>query len=122
MSQMLSPDLPSRYITHFFCGFLSGNNVTGKGTISFDGVGSLLQTSPALHNAALAIAALDVGGQRLPSTIGDQKLQDRFAMQAYSTSVRILQTDLSDKVVAESDATLWGTFLLGLFEVRCFLK
>lgn len=106
-------NLPSRYITHLCSSSFCLNNFTGRPFDGFQDVFSLLDSSPALYNAVIAVAAMDVRCQRILS----QKSPEASALQYYRTAISSVQTELVDRDVGVNDSVLWSTFFLGIFEV-----
>ena len=106
-------DLSSRYATHLYSSSFCLNNLTGRPFDGFDDVCSLLDSSPSLYNAAIAVAAMDVRHQRIPSP----KSPEASALQCYRTAISSVRTELVDRNVGANDSILWSTFFLGIFEV-----
>jgi hypothetical protein len=106
-------DLPSRYVAHLYSSSFCLNNFTGRPFDGFDDVCSLLDSSPSLYNAAIAVAAMDVRRQRIPSL----RSPEASALQHYRTAISSVQTELVDRNVGANDSILWSTFFLGVFEV-----
>lgn len=106
-------DLSSRYATHLYSSSFCLNNFTGRPFDGFQDVCSLLDSSPSLYNAAIAVAAMDVKRQRIPSP----KYPEASALQYYRTAISSVQTELVDRNVGANDSILWSTFFLGIFEV-----
>lgn len=106
-------DLPSRYVAHLCSSSFCLNNFTGRPFDGFQDVCSMLDSSPSLYNAAIAVAAMDVGRQ----TILSPKSPEASALKYYRTAISSVQTELVDRDVGANDSILWSTFFLGVFEV-----
>ena len=112
VGRLILPDQNCSLLTHFYLSFLALNSFTG-GTDDFRKLHSLLQDSPTLFNAAIAVSALHVGGQDSAFCLR----RTHVALQSYRTAVSCLRRDLDDRAQRLDDSTLWSTFLLGMFEV-----
>lgn len=106
----------SLFIKHFFSNFLGRNDFGGN--LDLGTIISEFQKSPSLYHASIAVGALDLSYKlALPST-SEKKGAELGALMAYRTSVLDFQRDIGSKRIQQSDASLWTTFFLGLFEVQ----
>lgn len=101
------------YLEYFFSHFLYQNAFTSISPQFANSVITLLHSSSELHNAVEAISALHIS----QSTSFLQEKDDPAALQAYSRSVRSLQTKLESESTTRDPSVLWATLLLGVFEV-----
>lgn len=108
----LSPS--DAYLDYFFTHFLYQNAFTSISPQFANSLVTFLHHSSELHDAVKAIAALHISH----STSFLQGRDDPAALQAYSRSVRSLQTKLELEPTARDPSVLWATLLLGVFEVR----
>lgn len=103
------------FIGHFFSGFLAANDFGGS--LDLDTVISQFQSSPSLYYASIAVGALDLSN-KLPQVPAVERKDARVgALNAYRTSIVSVQKDLNNSDIRQSDASLWTTFFLGLFEL-----
>ncbi|KAH8804371.1 fungal-specific transcription factor domain-containing protein [Xylogone sp. PMI_703] len=77
----------------------------------------LIRGSPHLFHAATAIGALDASRQGSSRTFQEQQSPQLIAFSSYHKSISTFQASLSCKDITQRDDILWGTFLLGLFEL-----
>jgi len=109
-----APSSPSdAYLDYFFTYFLYQNAFTSISPQFANSLVTFLHSSSELHDAVKAIAALHISH----STSYSQGRDDPAALQAYSRSVRSLQTKLELDSIARDPSVLWATLLLGVFEV-----
>lgn len=107
-------DNPSLYLKQFFSDFLVTNDF-GSGCLNFDAL-RCFQECPSLYHSLLAIGALDFSRKRI-SPVSQRKSVVVEALKAYTTSVSIVNDDLTKGRFLKSDMSLWTTFFLGIFEV-----
>ena len=106
----------SLFIKHFFSNFLVRNDFGGN--LDLDTIIGEFQKSPSLYHASIAVGALDLSYKlALPST-SEKKGAELGALTAYRASVLDFQKDIGSKRIQQSEASLWTTFFLGLFEVQ----
>jgi hypothetical protein len=108
----LSPS--DAYLDYFFTHFLYQNAFTSISPQFAASLITFLHSSSELHDAVKAISLLHISHR----TSSSQGRDDPAALQAYSRSVRSLQTKLSSEPTARDPSILWATLLLGVFEVR----
>ena len=101
------------YLNYFFTHFLYQNAFTSISPQFTKSLTTFLHHSPELHDAVNAISALHISH----STSYLQGRDDPTALQAYSRSVRSLQSKLESESTARDPSVLWATLLLGVFEV-----
>lgn len=78
----------------------------------------LIQSSPHLLHIATAIGALEASRRGSSRAFYEQQSPHLIAFSSYHKSILAIRASLSCKGVAQREDILWGTFLLGLFEVR----
>ncbi|KAK5993672.1 hypothetical protein PT974_07107 [Cladobotryum mycophilum] len=77
----------------------------------------LIYQSPSLQDIAVAIGALNAGRRGSARSVDEGNSPEYVAFRSYGRSIQALQVQLAAPDVAESEDVLWGTFLLGLFEL-----
>lgn len=70
----------------------------------------------------MAVAALDASRRSQTLSYGKKSVVATTALKAYKKALRSLQTDLDCQMILNSDACLWSTFFLGIFEVNAFCE
>lgn len=102
---------------HFFSEFISTHDFIGSEHLDVTTIASLQQSHPSMRNAISAVAMLDASrrSQSLSST--QRRAVSLMALKAYRQSLVVLQKDLEAMCLLGSDACLWSTFFLGIFEV-----
>lgn len=115
-------DPEARFFGLFFADFLQANDFTGRGGMDTRDLAELSKTSPLLYRGVIAIAALDAS-QRCSGSIavGATAGPKTIALHAYRDAVTALRGLLSDPRILHDDTVLWGTFILGVFEVGFLL-
>lgn len=101
-------------LARFFTVFISRNDFAGT-HFDTDGIVCSFQTSSSLYNAAVAIGSLDL--RNSSSSLVERRGVTASALQSYQKSVTTLRDDMKCTEIRQSDAALWTTFFLGLFEV-----
>ena len=112
----VSQEKSSLFIKHFFSNFLVRNDFGGN--LDLDTIISEFQKSPSLYHASIAVGALDLSYKFALPSMPEKKGAELGALTAYRTSVLDFQKDIGSKRIQQSDASLWTTFFLGLFEVQ----
>lgn len=110
-------DFRTRLSKHFFCNFLLANQFAINGSIDSKVIGQLQHSTQSLHEAIFAVSALDASRNSSKASLVHSQHAERVALQAYKSSVVSLQVDIQDGRILKSDAGLWCTFFLGIFEV-----
>lgn len=105
----------SPFTNHFFTAFLLRNDFAGV-SLDLDTITSQFQSTPSLYHASIAVGALDLGNTFTYST-SEKKAARLEALTSYRASVINFQTEIQCTSIKQSDACLWTTFFLGLFEV-----
>ena len=105
----------SRSTNHFFAAFLLRNDFAGV-SLDLDTITSQFQSTPSLYHASIAVGALDISNTFTYST-SEKKAARLEALTSYRASVINFQTEIQCTSIKQSDACLWTTFFLGLFEV-----
>ncbi|KAL7947116.1 fungal-specific transcription factor domain-containing protein [Trichoderma barbatum] len=77
----------------------------------------LMQTSPSLHNLAIAIGALDASRRPSIRSYPERESPQCVAYRSYNRSLQSLQQRLQTSDAALCEDVAWSTFLLGLFEL-----
>lgn len=77
----------------------------------------LVHTSPPLRHVAIAIGALNASREGAISVLRGRDSPSFISFSHYRKAILALQSSLADSDVAQKEDVLWGTFLLGLFEV-----
>ena len=108
-------DTTSRFTNHFFTAFLVRNDFSGV-SLDLDTIASQFQSTPSLYHATIAVGALDLGNASASFTSG-KKAARLEALNSYRESVIKFQIEIQCTTIKQSDACLWTTFFLGLFEV-----
>jgi len=115
----LWPNVPqdtiSRFTNHFFTTFLVHNDFVGA-TLDLETIKSQFQSTPSFYHAAIAVGAIDLGCPH-PSSIVRKGTSSLEALNAYRASIFEFQKEIQGTGSIESNACLWTTFFLGLFEV-----
>lgn len=109
--RLYAKDRSQHCVNQFFTSYVA-NNEFGV-SIDLDTIIYQFQSSPSLYHAIVAIGALDLSSKK----VSQQEFDDLVAIRAYRTSVVNFQTEIEKNGFLESDAGLWTTFFLGLFEV-----
>jgi len=109
-------DTISQLTNHFFTTFLVQNDFAGL-SLDLDTIKSQFQSTPSFYHAAIAVGAMDLGYPHATSIVprGTARLE---ALKAYRVSIAEFQKEIGRTRSTESNACLWTTFFLGLFEVR----
>ena len=109
-------DQASMYISHLFSSFLHQHSFIGQIGNEHRDLKGLISSSSSLHNAALALGALDLELYKRP---GSALVKPATALKYYHEAVKSLQDDIahSEVSVKEDNASLWSTILLGIFEL-----
>jgi hypothetical protein len=108
-------NISTQFVKHFFSVFLATNDFGGAPDLKT--IIAEFQTSSTLYHAIMAVGALDMSNKSLPSSAAKRKAAAVGALKAYSTSVVHFQSEIETKRFQDSDANLWTTLFLGLFEV-----
>lgn len=77
----------------------------------------VIEKSHSLRHVAIAIGALDVSRRSSVSSRRGQESPLYVALVSYGSSIQALRTKLAKSGSSQRDDVLWGTFLLGIFEV-----
>ncbi|EAW13448.1 uncharacterized protein ACLA_054950 [Aspergillus clavatus NRRL 1] len=118
MSQVtpMDVDMDSRVLDYFVM-FIRGNQFTPH----FESIDlellPIMQRSPHLRWAAVAIGALDASRHGSVRWHSERQSLYCIALSAYSKSINALQEVLTAGDAVRKDDVLWGIFLLGLFEL-----
>ncbi|KAL3424964.1 hypothetical protein PVAG01_04245 [Phlyctema vagabunda] len=102
---------------HFFSIFLVNNDFAGGPTLDIDTIVSQFQSNNGLHQAVIAVGALDFARKQSAPSVPSSKAPFIKALSAYRDSVIATQVELTQKTFLRNDATLWTTFFLGMFEL-----
>jgi hypothetical protein len=70
-----------------------------------------------LYHASVAVGALDLSKKHYSCSTAESRDAGVRALTAYRTSVLGFQKDIENNSIQQSDASLWTTFFLGLFEL-----
>ena len=111
----IAQDTTSRFTNHFFSGFLVRNDFA-VGPLDLDTITSQFQSTASLYHASIAVGALDYANA-VPSFGIEKRAAKMKALDSYRTSVVKFQTEIQCTRIQQSDACLWTTLFLGLFEV-----
>ncbi|KAH8801526.1 hypothetical protein F5884DRAFT_806983 [Xylogone sp. PMI_703] len=109
------PDISQQYLAHFFSDFLTTNNF-GSELLDLETIGRF-QSSPSLYHALLAIGALDLGHKSSFPLLRKRGIIMVQALTAYRTAIAAVKDDMASGQLLKSDASLWTTFFLGIFEL-----
>lgn len=109
------PDKSIGFVKHFFCAFLVTNDFGGG--LDLDTIIAEFQNSSSLYHALVAVGALDLSKKLLLSSASKVRDARVGALTAYRSSIISFQKDIESEGVRQSDASLWTTFFLGLFEL-----
>lgn len=110
-------DLQSHLSKHFFEAFMIANDFAVSASLDVAVIAKLRLGSSSLQIATMAIAALDASRNSQVLSPTEKMKAGELALGAYRKSVICLQKDIEDECVLRSDAFLWSTFFLGIFEV-----
>ncbi|KAG0647606.1 Uncharacterized protein D0Z07_6868, partial [Hyphodiscus hymeniophilus] len=102
------------FVGHFFSGFLAANQFGG--TLDIDTIVSQFQSSASLYQVSIAVGALDISNKSGRTRI-ERSEAKLGALNAYRICVVTLRNEISNREIKQSDACLWTTFFLGLFEL-----
>ena len=108
-------DTISRFTNHFFTTFLVKNDLAGV-KLDLDTIITEFQSTPSFYHAAVAVGAIDLGNP-LTSSVSQKGTSRLEALKAYRASIVEFQKEINCTGSRESNACLWTTFFLGLFEV-----
>ncbi|KAK4935329.1 hypothetical protein LTR10_023591 [Elasticomyces elasticus] len=116
ISARVRTDHTSVYISHLFSSFLHQHCFIGKDGNEHRDLKRLINSSSSLHNAALALGALDLEVYKRPKSAF---VKSGTALKYYHEAVKSLQDDIahSETSVRKDNARLWSTILLGIFEL-----
>jgi hypothetical protein len=114
---VISLDLHTKLSKHFFSVFIQKNDFTVAKSLNLNLIEHLWQTNSGLREAIVAVAALDASRRSQALSYGKKSVVATTALKAYKKALLSLQTDLNCQMILSSDACLWSTFFLGLFEV-----
>lgn len=103
------------FIKHFFTAFLVKNEFGGS--LDLDTIIAQFQNSSSLYHATIAVGALDLSKKNLLPSPTEARGARLGALTAYRTSIHDFQTDIKNNTIHQSNASLWTTFFLGLFEL-----
>jgi len=117
---VISLDLHTKLSKHFFSVFIQTNDFTGAKSLNLNLIEHLWQTNSGLREAIVAVAALDASRRSQTLSYGEKGVVATTALKAYKKALVSLQTDLDCQMILSSDACLWSTFFLGIFEVNPF--
>ncbi|CAG5158150.1 uncharacterized protein ALTATR162_LOCUS5008 [Alternaria atra] len=78
---------------------------------------SLIYTSPLLHNLAVAIGALEASRRVSCSKTYESRTAQVVAFKSYGRAIAALRSRLTITKALHFEDVLWGSFLLGLFEL-----
>ena len=118
----ISLDLHTKLSKHFFSVFIQTNDFTVAKILNLNVIEHLWQTNSGLREAIVAVAALDASRRSQTLSYGKKSVVATTALKAYKKALRSLQTDLDCQMILNSDACLWSTFFLGIFEVNAFCE
>ncbi|KAH6676752.1 hypothetical protein B0J14DRAFT_586248 [Halenospora varia] len=110
-------DLDSKLSKHFFSVFLLANDFTAIRHFDFRLIRQLWQSNSGLKNAVTAIVTLDASRRSQQLAHGKKDAAGVIALNAYRKALVSLQIDLEGQGILNSNACLWSTFLLGIFEL-----
>ena len=108
----ITPDVDSRYVTHFNTAVLHRIGLAGSAD-QFRDVMPLLRESPPLQQAMMAVGALDV--EKMNPELCSSGSSS--ALQYYRAGISSVQSELSDPNLRTNVSVLWSSFFLGLFEL-----
>ncbi|RFU34913.1 hypothetical protein B7463_g1372, partial [Scytalidium lignicola] len=108
------PDISHQSVKHFFSEFLVTNNF-GSELLDLKTLGAF-QSSSSLYHAVLAVGALDLGHKSSTPILRRRGIMIQ-ALTAYRTSIVAVKNDMASGQLLRSDASLWTTFFLGIFEL-----
>jgi hypothetical protein len=118
LPQRIHPNRADHTIPYFFTSFLPMNILTSNKAPINNELLAMAKISPALEDAINAVAALHRKHQdQLRGETGGGNCETSEALQAYSRSVRSVQSKIASDAFLRDPSSLWTTFLLGLFEV-----
>jgi hypothetical protein len=117
---VISLDLHTKLSKHFFSVFIQANDFTVAKSLNLNLIEHLWQTNSGLREAIVAVAALDASRRSQTISYGKKGGIATTALKAYRKALLSLQTDLDCQMILSSDACLWSTFFLGIFEVNPF--
>ena len=118
----ISLDLHTKLSKHFFSVFMQTNDFAVAKILNLNVIEHLWQTNSGLREAIVAVAALDASRRSQTLSYGKKSVVATTALKAYKKALRSLQTDLDCQMILNSDACLWSTFFLGIFEVNAFCE
>jgi hypothetical protein len=110
-------DVSTQFMRQFFSSFLATNNF-GEG-LSLENIVTQFQVSPSLHQAVVAVGGLDLS-KTSPLSATEKRFIAVRALKAYGSAIVHLKTEISNKTFQHSEASLWTTLFLGLFEVSSY--
>lgn len=116
---VVAPDDGSKYLTHLFSHYMARQSFAHQGGVGgtrYRGLQDLIHSSTSLQNVALAVGALDYNMSKKAQS--PAAVISATAFRYYHESVTSLQREISQIVAGtnNSDAILWSTILLALFD------
>ncbi|KAE8448722.1 hypothetical protein EG329_008937 [Mollisiaceae sp. DMI_Dod_QoI] len=105
---------PESSLSRFFSVFIVKNDFAGQ-NLDIDDIASSFQTSSSLYHAAVAIGAMDL--RSVSSSLADRRSATIRALESYQTSITTFNSDIQSSDICQSDAAMWTTLFLGLFEL-----
>lgn len=96
---------------------MTAHDFVGSQYLDIGTVALLRQSNLSLRNATLAIAALDASRRSRVLSSSERDRAGISALKTYRMSLATLRHDLGENESLKSDACLWTTFFLGIFEV-----